>query len=91
MPTNWDELKAAAPTLTRGDRGLAVSGVKSEEGTFQWLPFLWETGEDLDARQRGRPAALQLWVDLVKAGQMSPASSVGTRRRPAAVPERRRR
>ncbi|HYO29838.1 MAG TPA: extracellular solute-binding protein, partial [Thermomicrobiales bacterium] len=47
-PTNWDELRAAAATLTEGDRmGLAVSAVKSEEGTFQWLPFLWETGEDI--------------------------------------------
>ncbi len=41
-PTTWDELKNAAKALTKGDQfGLAVSGVKSEEGTFQWLPFLW--------------------------------------------------
>jgi len=72
-PTNWEELKAAAVSLTSGDRfGLAVSGVKSEEGTFQWLPFLWETGEDIATiDSEGGQRALQLWVDLVNAGQMS--------------------
>lgn len=73
-PTNWDEFKSAAKALTEGDRfGLAVSGVKSEEGTFQWLPFLWETGADLPTlNSDGGKAALQLWVDLVKDGNMSP-------------------
>jgi multiple sugar transport system substrate-binding protein len=72
-PANWEELKTAAASLTEGDRmGLAVSGVKSEEGTFQWLPFLWETGEDIPTiDSEGGQAALQLWVDLVNAGQMS--------------------
>ena len=47
-PTNWDELRAAAAALTEGERfGIALSGVKTEEGTFQWLPFLWMTGEEL--------------------------------------------
>ncbi len=72
-PTTWDELKAAAKKLTEGDRlGLAVSAVKSEEGTFQWLPFLWETGEDIPTiDSAGGQAALQLWVDLVNGGNMS--------------------
>ncbi len=72
-PTTWDELTAAAAALTEGDRmGLAVSAVKSEEGTFQWLPFLWETGEDIPTLDsEGGRAALQLWVDLVDAGHMS--------------------
>jgi multiple sugar transport system substrate-binding protein len=73
-PTNWEELKSAAKALTQGDRfGLAVSGVKSEEGTFQWLPFLWEAGADIPTlNSDGGKAALQLWVDLVKDGNMSP-------------------
>lgn len=72
-PTNWDELTAAAKALTKADQfGLAVSGVKSEEGTFQWLPFLWETGEDIPTIDSdGGRAALQLWVDYVKNGYMS--------------------
>jgi len=72
-PATWDDLRAAAEALTEGDRfGLAVSAVKSEEGTFQWLPFLWATGEDIPtiASDGGR-AALQLWVDLVQQGHMS--------------------
>jgi multiple sugar transport system substrate-binding protein len=73
IPTDWDALKAAAAELTAGKaKGLAVSAVKSEEGTFQWLPFLWMTGEDLDSLDSdGGRAALSLWVDLVQAGQMS--------------------
>jgi multiple sugar transport system substrate-binding protein len=72
-PADWDELRAAAAALTEGDRmGLAVSAVKSEEGTFQWLPFLWETGEDIPTiSSEGGQRALQLWVDLVNEGHMS--------------------
>lgn len=73
-PTNWDELRSAAAALTEGDRyGLSVCAFKSEEGTFQWLPFLWATGEDLATLDSdGGRAALQLWVDLVNDGHMSP-------------------
>lgn len=73
-PTNWDELRAAAAALTDGERfGIALSGVKTEEGTFQWLPFLWMTGEDLATLDSdGGRAAMQLWVDLVQNGNMSP-------------------
>jgi multiple sugar transport system substrate-binding protein len=72
-PATWEDLSAAAATLTEGDRfGLAVSAIKSEEGTFQWLPFLWATGEDIPTiDSEGGRRALQLWVDLVNAGQMS--------------------
>ena len=73
VPGDWDALRAAAETLTAGTtKGLAVSAVKSEEGTFQWLPFLWATGEDIPTLDSdGGRAALALWVDLVNAGQMS--------------------
>ncbi|MCS6827249.1 MAG: sugar ABC transporter substrate-binding protein [Caldilinea sp.] len=72
-PTDWEELKEAAAALTQGERyGFAVSAVKSEEGTFQWLPFLWMTGEDLATLDSdGGRAALGLWVDLVNNGYMS--------------------
>ncbi|MFN2202635.1 MAG: ABC transporter substrate-binding protein [Caldilineaceae bacterium] len=73
-PANWDDLQAACATLTEGETfGIAMSGVKSEEGTFQWLPFLWMTGEDLPTLDSdGGRAALGLWVDLVDQGYMSP-------------------
>jgi multiple sugar transport system substrate-binding protein len=72
-PTTWEELTSSAQALTEGDRfGLAVSGIKSEEGTFQWLPFLWATGEDLATLDSdGGRRALQLWVDMVDNGSMS--------------------
>jgi multiple sugar transport system substrate-binding protein len=73
IPADWDELRAAAQKLTKGKtKGFAVSAIKSEEGTFQWLPFLWATGADLQTLDSdGGRAALQLWVDLVDGGQMS--------------------
>jgi multiple sugar transport system substrate-binding protein len=72
-PTNWDELKQTAAALTKGGRhGLAVSGIQSEEGTFQWLPFLWQSGADIPTiNSAGAKAALGLWVDMVKSGSMS--------------------
>jgi len=72
-PTTWEELTAAVAGLTaEGQYGLAVSGIKTEEGTFQWLPFLWETGEDIPTiDSEGGRAALQLWTDYVANGYMS--------------------
>lgn len=50
LPTNWDEFRDVAEQLTNGDvKGFAMSGVKSEEGTFQFLPYLWQAGADLDS------------------------------------------
>jgi multiple sugar transport system substrate-binding protein len=73
MPADWDSLRSAVAKLTGGQqKGLAVSAVKSEEGTFQWLPFLWAAGADLDSLDSdGGREALQLWVDFVSDGQMS--------------------
>jgi multiple sugar transport system substrate-binding protein len=72
-PVTWDDLTAAVTELTKGDQyGLAVSGVKTEEGTFQWLPFLWETSADIPTIDSdGGRAALQLWTDYVTNGYMS--------------------
>jgi multiple sugar transport system substrate-binding protein len=73
VPADWDQLRDAAMKLTRGKtKGFAASAFKSEEGTFQWLPFLWATGADIDSLDSdGGRAALQLWVDLVREGAMS--------------------
>lgn len=72
-PANWDELADAAAKLTQGDRfGLAVSAIQTEEGTFQWLPFLWQSGADIqNIDSAGGEEALQFWVDLVDEGSMS--------------------
>ena len=72
-PTDWTSLTAVVQALTKGDQyGLAVSAVKSEEGTFQWLPFLWATGADIPTIDSdGGRRALQLWADYVQNGYMS--------------------
>ena len=72
-PTNWDELREAAAALTTEDRfGLSLSAKLSEEGTFQFLAFLWSAGSDLATiNDEGGQKALQLWVDLVNDGYMS--------------------
>jgi multiple sugar transport system substrate-binding protein len=73
IPTTWEELQEAAAALTTDDRfGLSLSAAHSEEGTFQWLAFLWSAGSDIATlNDEGGQAALQLWVDLVNNGSMS--------------------
>ena len=47
-PQTWEELRAAAQTLTTGDHsGFCLSMIATEEGTFTYLPFLWGNGGDL--------------------------------------------
>lgn len=73
IPTTWDELRDVAAALSNDDRyGLAAAASHNEEGTFQWLPFLWSAGSDLSSiNDEGGQKALQLWVDLVEDGYMS--------------------
>lgn len=50
IPKTWDEFAETAKKLTKGDvKGFAMSGKKSEEGTFQFLPYVWQAGADLDS------------------------------------------
>jgi multiple sugar transport system substrate-binding protein len=72
-PTDWNELHAAAKTLTtKGVYGLSMALVQSEEGTFQFLPFLWEAGADLNTLDSPEAtSALQYLVDLTNEGLLS--------------------
>ncbi|MBC2900625.1 ABC transporter substrate-binding protein [Streptomyces cupreus] len=71
-PTTWDELASAAQRLTSGDRfGLALSAIKTEEGVFQFLPFLWQAGGDLDTFATDGATALSFIEDLVRKGSLS--------------------
>ncbi|NGO13011.1 sugar ABC transporter substrate-binding protein [Streptomyces sp. HC44] len=71
-PTTWDELAVAAQRLTSGDRfGLALSAIKTEEGVFQFLPFLWQAGGDLDTFATDGATALSYLDDLVAKGSLS--------------------
>lgn len=71
-PATWDELRSTGLELSSADTaGIAMSGVKNEQGTFQFLPFLWQTGGDLDTFETDGATALQYLKDLVDEGVMS--------------------
>jgi multiple sugar transport system substrate-binding protein len=72
-PQNWDELREDAKKLTKGDRyGLAISAVKSEEGTFQYLPWLLSTGANYDKLSAPEASkSLEILSNLIKDNSMS--------------------
>ncbi|MFN3274000.1 MAG: ABC transporter substrate-binding protein [Paracoccus sp. (in: a-proteobacteria)] len=74
-PTTWDELYEAAKTLTRpADNiyGLAFSAIGTEEGTFQFLPWLQMSGGDFDnVNTSGAVEALTLWKRFIDEGLAS--------------------
>lgn len=48
VPTNWTELTEACKVLTKDSvKGLAISGIGTEEGTFQFMPWLLSAGGDV--------------------------------------------
>jgi multiple sugar transport system substrate-binding protein len=72
-PQTWAEMESAAAKLTKGNTyGLAFSAIKSEEGTFQTLPFLLSAGasvEKLDSPEAAK--ALGYLANLVNKGYAS--------------------
>ncbi|MFF0013676.1 ABC transporter substrate-binding protein [Streptomyces sp. NPDC005374] len=71
-PTTWEDLASAAQKLSRGDRhGLALSAIKTEEGVFQFLPFLWQAGGDLDTFATHGTTALSFLDELIAKGSLS--------------------
>lgn len=74
-PKTWSELMEAAATLTNPEArvyGINFAATQSEEGVFQWLPFLHQAGgsvDDLDSPEAAE--ALQFWADLVEQGYAS--------------------
>jgi multiple sugar transport system substrate-binding protein len=72
-PTTWDELHSSAKKLSKqGVYGFAQSAIKSQEGTFHFMPFVWQAGGDYQTLDSaGAIEALQFLVDLVKEGSLS--------------------
>jgi multiple sugar transport system substrate-binding protein len=72
VPTTWDELKEAARILTSSRvKGIAFCSLQNEEGTFNFMPWLWSTGTNsfhLDNPQGIK--ALTYIGDLVNDGSM---------------------
>ena len=68
--TDWASLTAALAKVTAaGKKGITFSGIGTEEGSFQFLPWFWGSGADLTELDSTRPSqALTLWTDWVKKG-----------------------
>ena len=76
VPTDWASLKDVAKKTTKGDvKGLAISAVKSESATFQILPFVWQTGGDLNDCATSGATSLAYLRRLIDDGSMSEAVS----------------
>ncbi|MEZ5667364.1 MAG: ABC transporter substrate-binding protein [Alphaproteobacteria bacterium] len=75
-PATWDELKQAARALNDPDHnvyGLAYSAYNSEEGPFQWLPFLYQNGGSItDLASPEAVEALEFWKSFIDEGLTSP-------------------
>ncbi|MST63671.1 sugar ABC transporter substrate-binding protein [Schaalia hyovaginalis] len=74
VPTTWEELSAVAKATANGDvSGLAISAVKNEQGTFQFLPFVWQTGGDLEDYATSGAEALSFLKGMIDEGSVSSA------------------
>jgi multiple sugar transport system substrate-binding protein len=72
-PETWAELSEAAAALTEGDRyGLAISALATEDGVYQFLPWLWSNGGDeRDLTSPESVAALEYVASLIEDGSAS--------------------
>jgi len=68
--TDWSSLTAALAKVTAaGHKGITFSGIGTEEGSFQFLPWFWGAGADLTKLDSDKAvAALTLWTDWVQKG-----------------------
>ncbi|MFJ3667358.1 extracellular solute-binding protein [Streptomyces sp. NPDC090106] len=68
--TDWDTLTAALSKVEKsGKKGITFSGIKTEEGTFQFLPWFWGAGGDLNKLDSPQAVdALTLWKTWLDAG-----------------------
>ena len=70
VPTTWDELLDVATKTTKGSvYGFAHSALQNEEGTFNFLPWVWSTGQtSYEINSEGGIKALEFEKSLVDAG-----------------------
>ena len=73
VPATWDELLETAQALTTDTvTGLALCSVQNEEGTFNFVPWLWSTGAtSYDINNENGIRALSFIGELVETGAMS--------------------
>ena len=72
-PTNWEELKETAVKLTKDKvTGFAFCSLQNEEGTFNFMPWVWSTGAgSYEINSEGGVKALTLVKELIESGAMS--------------------
>lgn len=73
IPESWEDLRNAAKELSDENiSGIAFCSLQNEEGTFNFLPFLWSAGgETFHLNSAAGIKALTLISDLVNDGSMS--------------------
>jgi multiple sugar transport system substrate-binding protein len=75
-PKTWAELYDAAKKLTDSAKhryGIAFSAIATEEGTFQFLPWIQATGADFNTlNSDGAVRALEFWQKLIDTKVSSP-------------------
>ncbi|MDF2540106.1 MAG: cycB 5 [Herbinix sp.] len=72
VPTTWDELLDAAKKCTKDNvYGFAHSSVQNEEGTFNFLTWVWSTGATAyEMNSEGGIKALAMAKNLIDSGAM---------------------
>ena len=70
VPTTWDELlEVAQATTTDNVYGFAHSALQNEEGTFNFLPWVWSTGAtSYEIDSEGGIKAMEFEKELVESG-----------------------
>ncbi len=73
VPTTWDELLTTAKACTTDTvSGFAHCSLQSEEGTFNFLPWVWSTGATAyEINSEGGIKALTMVKELVDSGAMT--------------------
>jgi multiple sugar transport system substrate-binding protein len=73
VPTTWSELEAACEKLTTDSvKGLAISAIGNEEGTFQYMPWLLSSGGSVnDLTSEGSKESMSFLYRLIEKGYIS--------------------
>ena len=68
--TDWASLTTALEKVAAaGKKGITFSGIGTEEGSFQFLPWFWGSGAKLTELDSSEAqSAVQLWTDWVQKG-----------------------
>ncbi len=68
--TSWSSLTMAlAKVKAAGKKGITFSGINTEEGSFQFLPWFWGAGANLTKLDSPQAiSALTLWTTWIKDG-----------------------